>query len=236
MQSPKSEGAKLQRQSRPGCLRESSPSTQKARGAPRRSGNTGAVAKGSCFPSSLRSSSSRLRREVCKDANRPEPTFVRALRSRRFSRRPVCSDLPSTEPLTAHLLNRVLRILSAKRGRGENPAVGVSSFHNRAKPATSPRTHAAPREALSGRAKDGARPRRAHLRPRQHGPGVRWLPVTSVPRSVACHVLEERYSGAPRQKCFPLSRRGNRRRTEMGTGGAPSPSTFQSPCRSLPIY
>lgn len=34
MQSPKSEGAKLQRQSRPGCLRESSPSTRKARGAP----------------------------------------------------------------------------------------------------------------------------------------------------------------------------------------------------------
>lgn len=47
-------------------------------------------------------------------------TFVCTLWSWRFSRCPVCSDLPSTEPLSAHLLNSILCILSTRERERKN--------------------------------------------------------------------------------------------------------------------
>lgn len=74
--------------------------------------------------------------EVCKDARHREPTFICALWSRRFPRCPVCSDLPSPEPLTAHLLNRVLRVLSTGAGEKKNSLLALVPS---AKRVTSPR-------------------------------------------------------------------------------------------------
>lgn len=108
-------------------------------------------------------------REVCKDTRHQEPTFVCALWSRRFPRCPVRSDLPSTKPLTTHLLNRVLRILSTGPGEKKNPPLAPVPSTKRV---TSPRAKGNPNSTRSDvdRTKDAVRPHQACLRPSGHTP------------------------------------------------------------------